>query len=87
MLQRLKINLLSQYLLYKNANTKLTQAQIDNNLKTLNRIADILKKFKDYKVTIVGHANKVTDNPDEETVDDYVMCCFYKIKHCGLKTS
>lgn len=55
---------------FQKANAKLTQAQIDNNMKTLNRIADILKKFKDYKVTIVGHANKVTDNPDEETVDD-----------------
>lgn len=55
---------------FQQANAKLTQAQIDNNLKTLNRIADILKKFKDYKVTIVGHANKVTDNPEEETVDN-----------------
>ena len=55
---------------FQNANAKLTQAQIDNNIKTLNRIADILKKFKDYKVTIVGHANKITDNPDEETVDN-----------------
>ena len=36
----------------------------------MNRIADILKKFKDYKVTIVGHANKITDNPDEETLDN-----------------
>ena len=36
----------------------------------MNRIAEILKKFKDYKVTVVGHANKVTDNPDEETVDN-----------------
>lgn len=55
---------------FQQANAKLTQAQIDNNIKTLNRIADILKKFKDYKVTIVGHANKLTDNPDEETVDN-----------------
>jgi len=55
---------------FQNANAKLTQEQIDNNIETLNRIADILKKFKDYKVTIVGHANKITDNPDEETVDN-----------------
>jgi len=55
---------------FQNANAKLTQAQIDNNIKTLNRIADILKKFKDYKVTIVGHANKLTDNPLEETEDN-----------------
>ncbi len=55
---------------FMNANAKLTQAQIDNNIKTLNRISDILKKFKDYKVTIVGHANKITDNPLEETEDN-----------------
>jgi len=55
---------------FQSANAKLTQAQIDNNIKTLNRIADILKKFKDYKVTIVGHANKLTDNPLEETEDN-----------------
>ena len=55
---------------FQNASAKLNADQIDKNLKTLNRIADILKKFKDYKVTIVGHANKITDNPDEETVDN-----------------
>ncbi len=55
---------------FQNANAKLSQDQIDKNIKTLNRIADILKKFKDYRVTIVGHANKLTDNPDEETVDN-----------------
>jgi outer membrane protein OmpA-like peptidoglycan-associated protein/flagellar hook assembly protein FlgD len=55
---------------FQNANNKLSQEQITKNLTTLNRIADILKKFKDYKVQIVGHANKVTDNPEEETVDN-----------------
>ena len=55
---------------FQNASAKLKQDQIDKNIKTLDRIADILKKFKDYKVTIVGHANKITDNPDEETVDN-----------------
>ena len=55
---------------FQNANNKLSQEQITKNLNTLNRIADILKKFKEYKVEIVGHANKVTDNPDEETVDN-----------------
>lgn len=55
---------------FQTPNAKLTQSQIDNNIRTLNRIADILKKFKDYKVTIVGHANKITDNPEEETVDN-----------------
>ena len=55
---------------FHSANNKLSQEQITKNLNTLNRIADILKKFKEYKVEIVGHANKVTDNPDEETVDN-----------------
>ena len=51
---------------------KLTQAQVDNNIKILNRIAEILKKFKDYKVTIEGHANRTTNpyNPAEETEDN-----------------
>ena len=42
----------------------------ENNEKVLKRIAQILNKFKDYNVTIVGHANRVTDNEEEETVDN-----------------
>ncbi|WP_407400039.1 FlgD immunoglobulin-like domain containing protein [Treponema sp.] len=45
----------------------ITQAQADNNQRILKRVAEILNKFKDYKVTVVGHANRVTDNADEET--------------------
>ena len=55
---------------FQTANAKLDADKVSNNIKVLNRIADILKKFKDYKVTIVGHANKMTDNPEEETVDN-----------------
>ena len=55
---------------FQTANAKLDADKVANNIKVLNRIADILKKFKDYKVTIVGHANKITDNPDEETIDN-----------------
>ena len=55
---------------FQTANAKLDADKVNNNIKVLNRIADILKKFKDYKVTIVGHANKITDNPEEETVDN-----------------
>ena len=55
---------------FQTANAKLDAAKVANNIKVLNRIAEILKKFKDYKVTVVGHANKVTDNPEEETVDN-----------------
>lgn len=42
----------------------------ENNEKVLKRIADILNKFKEYKVTIVGHANRLTDNDAEETTDN-----------------
>ncbi|MCQ2598221.1 MAG: gliding motility-associated C-terminal domain-containing protein [Treponema sp.] len=52
------------------AQKTLTQEQVDKNLQVLNRIADILKKFKDYKVTIVGHANRTSDNLEEETIDN-----------------
>ena len=45
----------------------ITQAQADNNIRVLKRVAEILKKFKDYKVTIVGHANRMSDNEKEET--------------------
>lgn len=55
---------------FQKASAKLTQEQVDKNLQILNRIADILKKFKDYKVTIEGHANRLTNNPEEETVDN-----------------
>ncbi len=48
----------------------ITQEQADNNERVLKRIAEILNKFKDYKVTIQGHANRVTDNEAEETEDN-----------------
>lgn len=44
-----------------------TAEQARNNEKVLSRVADILLKFKDYKVTIAGHANRTTDNEAEET--------------------
>lgn len=49
---------------------KLDAAQIKKNEEILTRIATILKKFKDYKVTITGHANPITDDPREETEDN-----------------
>ncbi|MCQ2576476.1 MAG: OmpA family protein [Treponema sp.] len=55
---------------FQTANAKLTEAQVKKNLDILNRIAEILKKFPDYKVTIQGHANRISDNVDEETVDN-----------------
>lgn len=48
----------------------ITKEQVDKNIQILNRIADILKKFGDYKVNIVGHANRLSDNVDEETIDN-----------------
>ena len=45
----------------------ITQVQADNNARVLKRVSEILKKFKDYKVTIVGHANRISDNSAEET--------------------
>lgn len=41
-----------------------------NNERVLKRVADILNKFKDYRVTVVGHANRLTDNEAEETEDN-----------------
>ena len=55
---------------FQKPTSRLTKAQVSKNIQILNRIADILKKFDDYKVTIVGHANKVTNNPDEELLDN-----------------
>lgn len=55
--------------------SSLTQEQKANNIRILNRVAQILNKFGSYKVTVVGHANptnkyagKEEDNP-EENVD------------------
>jgi len=55
---------------FQNANSKLSAAQTSKNIEILNRIAEILKKFSDYKITIQGHANRVSDNLEEETVDN-----------------
>lgn len=41
-----------------------------NNHRVLKRIAEILAKFGDYKVTIVGHANKATAYEEEETEEN-----------------
>lgn len=39
---------------------------VDNNTRVLKRIAQILNKFRDYKVVIEGHANNVTGTEQEE---------------------
>lgn len=45
----------------------LEQSVIDNNIRVLKRIAEILNKFKEYNVTIEGHANNITGTEEEET--------------------
>ncbi|MFA6856161.1 MAG: FlgD immunoglobulin-like domain containing protein [Treponema sp.] len=47
-----------------------TAEQAEKNGRVLKRIAEILNKFKDYKVTVVGHANRTTDDEAEETQDN-----------------
>lgn len=48
--------------------SKVTKEQADNNQLVLKRVAEILKKFPDYTVTIVGHANNTTGKANEETI-------------------
>ena len=45
----------------------LDQKIIDNNYRVLKRIAQILEKFRDYNVTIEGHANNISGSEKEET--------------------
>jgi hypothetical protein len=47
----------------------LSSDQIENNTRVLKRVAEILDKFKDYNVTIEGHANNITGTEAEETTD------------------
>ncbi|MCA1949205.1 MAG: gliding motility-associated C-terminal domain-containing protein, partial [Treponema sp.] len=44
----------------------LPQEKVDNNIRVLKRIAEILNKFRDYKVKVEGHANPVTRTTQEE---------------------
>ncbi|MDR0409522.1 MAG: OmpA family protein [Spirochaetaceae bacterium] len=45
----------------------LEQNVIDNNMRVLRRIAQILNKFKDYTVVIEGHAHNLSGTEAEET--------------------
>lgn len=49
----------------------ITQAQAANNERILKRIAQILNKFKNYTVTVEGHANSVTGTEEEETTNKH----------------
>lgn len=48
------------------AGSKVTPEQAQNNERVLKRVADILKKFPDYTITVVGHANNITGTEEEE---------------------
>ncbi|MDR1099300.1 MAG: gliding motility-associated C-terminal domain-containing protein [Treponema sp.] len=45
----------------------LAGATVDNNMRVLQRIAEILNKFRDYKVQVEGHANPVLRTQAEES--------------------
>jgi outer membrane protein OmpA-like peptidoglycan-associated protein len=45
----------------------LQSATVDNNIRVLRRIAEILNKFRDYRVQVEGHANPVLRTRAEET--------------------
>ena len=44
----------------------LDQRTIDNNVRVLGRVAEILKKFQDYNVRIEGNANNMSGTASEE---------------------
>jgi flagellar hook assembly protein FlgD len=45
----------------------LPRDRVDTNTRVLKRIAEILNKFRDYKITVEGHANPVIGTAAEET--------------------
>ena len=47
--------------------SQVTKEQASNNVRVLKRVGEILKKFPDYTVTVVGHANR-TGAAGEEAV-------------------
>ncbi len=47
--------------------TGITKEQLENNNRVLKRVAEILKKFGNYDVLIVGHANSISGSPKEDT--------------------
>lgn len=51
----------------KDAVHGLSNDVITNNERVLQRVADILNKFKEYNVVIEGHANNLSNTEEEET--------------------
>ncbi len=48
------------------AGSQVTKEQAANNVRVLKRVAEILKKFPDYTVTVAGHANKTGAKGEDE---------------------
>lgn len=48
----------------------LPKETVDNNNRVLRRIAEILNKFRDYKVLIEGHANRTKSNAAEAAEEE-----------------
>lgn len=48
----------------------ITKEQAAHNERVLNQVVQVLNKYKKYRVTIVGHANRMTDDEREETEDN-----------------
>ncbi|MDR2494581.1 MAG: pallilysin-related adhesin [Spirochaetaceae bacterium] len=48
----------------------LAQETVDNNNRVLRRIAEILNKFRDYRVLIEGHANRTKARADEAAEEE-----------------
>ncbi len=51
---------------YDGVTKGLDQRTLENNVKVLSRISEILKKFRDYNVTIEGNANNLSGTQQEE---------------------
>lgn len=47
--------------------SKVTPEQAANNERVLKRVSDVLNKFPDYTITVVGHANNLSGTEEEET--------------------
>jgi len=43
------------------------QDRLENNIRVLRRVAEILNRFRDYRITVEGHANPVLGTAREET--------------------
>ncbi|MCQ2610463.1 MAG: OmpA family protein [Treponema sp.] len=50
------------------AGSKVTPEQAANNERVLKRVATVLKKFPDYSVTVAGHGNNISGDPEEEKI-------------------